>query len=69
VAPGQLGKLDPRDADIVEIAVVEPMELVQRARLSTFIASVSNKTGTGRHWVPQRPGGSATAGAAIPSLI
>ena len=34
VALDQLGEVRPRDVDVVEIAVIEPMQLVQRAVLA-----------------------------------
>ena len=38
MAPGQLGEIDPREANVVEIAIIEPMELVQRALVADLPA-------------------------------
>ena len=38
MAPGQLGEVDPGEAEIVEIAVVEPVQLVQRPVVADLLA-------------------------------
>jgi hypothetical protein len=38
VPPGQLGEVRPREVDVVEVAVVEPLQLVQRAVVADPLA-------------------------------
>src|SRR5688572_10245556 len=62
VTPGQLGEIAPPDAQVVEVPVVEPVELVQRALVADLPARPEHQPPRGRE-------GSAATEVAIPSLI
>ena len=60
--PGQLGEIDAREVEIVEIAVVEPVELVQRTLVADPLArpehQLAEKAGIGLALVGIRAQGS-----------